>query len=88
MSTQTRLKRQELEEMLNVLWDEIIEETQEFLAALTRLRKAEPHSEAYDEQWGRIAAALFSLKLKADDAYKLMEKIEELEPQGQGEAHT
>jgi len=72
-------KRQELEEMLSVLWDEIIEETQEFLAALTRLHKAERGSEAYDEQWGRIAAALFSLKLKAEDAYKLMEKLEKLE---------
>lgn len=74
-------KKQAWEETLNVLWDEVIEETQEFLAALTRLRKAERDSEAYDEQWGRIAAALFALKLKAADAYQLMEKVEELQAQ-------
>lgn len=74
-------KRQELEEALDVLWDEIIEETQEFLAALTRLHKAERDSDTYDEQWGRIAAALFALKLKAEAAYKLMEKVEKLEAQ-------
>ncbi len=74
-------KRDELEEALNVLWDEIIEETHEFLAALARLRNAEQDSEEYDEQWGRIAAALFTLKLKAEDAYKLMEKVEELQTQ-------
>ena len=81
MSARTHTKRQELEEALHVLWDEIIGETQEFLAALTRLHKAERDSEAYDEQWGRIAAALYTLKLKAEEAYRLMERVEKLEAQ-------
>ena len=77
----SKATRHELEETLNVLWDEIIEETHEFLTALARLRGSERDSEAYDEQWGQMAAALFALKLKAEDAYKLMEKVEKLQAQ-------
>ncbi len=88
MGERRKLRKRELRETLDTLWDEVLEDALEFSSALARLRKLKPGSEAYDEQWGRIAAALFALKLKADDAYKLMEKIEELELQGQGEAHT
>lgn len=79
-------REQELREALDALWDEILEEALEFSGALARLRKREPDSEPYDEQWGRLASALFNLKLKAEDAYRLMERIEALEAQTQRQA--
>lgn len=74
-------KYHELETTLDMLWDEISEETQDFLSNLTRLRESQRDSAAYDEQWGRIASALLVLKLKTDDAYKVMEKMETFEAQ-------
>jgi len=72
-------KRQELEETLEVLWDEITEETLQFAATLSRLRRAGKDSAEYDRLWGELSAILFELKMKASDANKLMEKIETLE---------
>lgn len=72
-------KRAELKEALEVVWDEITEEALAFVAALSRLRRAEQDSAEYDKYWGELSAILFQLKLKAVDADKLMEKVEALE---------
>lgn len=72
-------KQRELEETLEVVWDEIAEETLKFAATLSRLRRAEKDSAEYDKLWGELSAILFQLKLKAVDADKLMEKVEALE---------
>lgn len=72
-------RRHELEEALEVLWDEITEATLQFVATLSRLRRAEKDSAEYDRLWGELSAILFQLKMKASDADKLMEKVEALE---------
>lgn len=74
-------KRRELDEALEALWDEIIEESHDLQVALARLRQAGKGSAEHDRYWGQTAAALFDLKLKAADSYKLMERLEALEEQ-------
>lgn len=72
-------RRRELEETLEVLWDEITEATLQFVATLSRMRRVKKDSAEYDKLWGKLSAILFELKMKASDADKLMERLETLE---------
>ncbi|MBI1741871.1 hypothetical protein HYR54_02265 [Candidatus Acetothermia bacterium] len=72
-------KKQEVEETVNVLWDEITEDALKFVTNLASLRRVPKDSDEYDDHWGEIAATLFELRLKSTEAYKRMEKLEALE---------
>ncbi|MCS6903360.1 MAG: hypothetical protein NZO41_03685 [Candidatus Bipolaricaulota bacterium] len=67
--------------VIQVLWDEIAEYSQRYLAALDAIRQIQdPDSDEFAEQWAEIDVSLFVMQLKIKDVLKEMERLEESWP--------